>query len=101
MMYIIQRKTRNIVVGSLYFMGPPRTPPTAGCRRNMSTNIAEMAKIQNISTENPKEPACTSKSVPRIAWTIAARDHARPTPRKTLTELLPVTFPMEESAYSS
>ena len=28
-------------------------------------------------------------------------DHATPIPRKTLTALLPVTFPMEESAYLS
>ena len=101
MTYMIQRKTRKIVVGSLNFIGPPRTPPTLGWRRSMSTNIAVMAKMQNMSTEKPREPASTWNSVPRIACTMAARDHANPTPKKTFTELLPVTFPMEESAYSS
>jgi hypothetical protein len=32
---------------------------------------------------------------------MAARDHAKPTPKKTFTELLPVTLPIDESAYSS
>lgn len=32
---------------------------------------------------------------------MAATDQARPIPRKTLTALLPVTLPMEASAYTS
>lgn len=32
---------------------------------------------------------------------MAATDQARPMPRKTLTALLPVTLPMEASAYTS
>ena len=32
---------------------------------------------------------------------MAARDQATPRPRNTFTELLPVTLPTEESAYSS
>ena len=36
-----------------------------------------------------------------IAWYMAAMDQGRPRPRKTLTELEPVTLPMELSAYRS
>lgn len=32
---------------------------------------------------------------------MAATDHASPMPKKTLTALLPVTLPMEASAYTS
>lgn len=100
-MYMIHKNTRKIVVGSLNFIGPPSTPPTAGCLLSINTQMAITAKIQKTTTEKPREPACTLNSVPRIACTMAANDQARPTPRKTFTELLPVTLPIEESAYSS
>ena len=57
--------------------------------------------MQKSVTENAKLPGETLKSVPRNAWTMAAIVQAIPIPRNTLTALLPVTIPMDESAYLS
>lgn len=57
--------------------------------------------MQKIVTEKPSEPAGTSNWPPRTVLTIAATVQATPMPRNTFTALLPVTLPMEESAYLS
>lgn len=61
------------------------------------------ASMQKIVTEKLRFPGCTwnPPSVPLKAWNTAAIVQAIPIPRKTLTALLPVTFPIEESAYFS
>ena len=61
------------------------------------------AQMQKSITENAKDPAGTTnpQGVPLKACIIAPRDQAIPTPRNTLTELLPVMFPIELSAVSS
>lgn len=38
--------------------------------------------------------------LPLPSWAYAAKTHGSPSPRKTLTELDPVTLPTAESAYS-
>lgn len=63
--------------------------------------IAITAQTQKTTTEKPRLPAGTSNGLPSIALAMAAIDHATPNPRKTFTELLPVTLPIDESAYSS
>lgn len=99
--YIIQRKVKKSEVGSLKAFAPPSSPPTFLLLRNIITEIARMAVTQKTTTEKPRDPALTSKRFPSTAFAIAAIDQATPSPRKTFTELLPVTLPMEESAYSS
>lgn len=82
--------------------GPPSSAPMFGLNLlYIKTAIQRIANIQKISTEKPSDPAGTRNLSPLEAWYIAARDQAHPIPRKTLTELEPVTFPMLPSAYSS
>ena len=100
-MYIIQRKVRISDVGSLKLFVPPSSPPTFLLLRSIINPIAMTAAIQKTTTEKPSDPASTLNDSPLIALAIAAIDHATPNPRKTFTELLPVTLPMDESAYSS
>ena len=61
------------------------------------------AQRQKIRTENPRAPAGTTNphGVPMITCAIDPTNQANPTPRKTLTELLPVMLPIELSAVSS
>ena len=63
--------------------------------------MATVASTQNMVTEKANEPGFTLNLVPLMAWYMAAMVQAIPIPRKTLTALLPVTLPTEESAYSS
>lgn len=63
--------------------------------------IHTAASIQKTVTENARVPGGTSNFSPFAAWYIAAIDQATPIPRKTFTALLPVTLPIEESAYLS
>lgn len=59
------------------------------------------AKTVKRVTEKASEPGSTLKLSPFTAQYTAATDHATPMPRKTLTALLPVTLPMDASAYWS
>lgn len=99
--YKIQSEVRNRDVGSLKVLFPPSSPPTLLPLRNIITAIARRAVQQKTTTEKPRDPASTLNGFPLAAFAIAAIDQATPRPRKTFTELLPVTLPMEESAYSS
>lgn len=99
--YITQRKAIKSDVGSLKAFAPPSSPPTLLPLRNIINPIATTAVQQKTTTEKPREPASTTNGFPWTAFAIAAIDHAIPSPRKTFTELLPVTLPMDESAYSS
>lgn len=90
-----------ITVGTLYLVSPPNSPPIAFDRLSNRMIMARTAVEQNMVTENAKLPGSTSKVVPLAAWYMAARDHAIPSPKNTLTALLPVTLPIEESAYLS
>ena len=85
----------------LYLTGPPSSPLIGASRRQSMMAMVRKAQQQKIVTENPSEPALTVNVVPLTAWTMAAIDQAIPIPRKTFTALLPVTFPTDESAYSS
>ena len=99
--YKAQREQKKSDVGSLYAFSPPSSPPTLLFLRSIMNAIAITATQQKTTTEKPRLPAGTTNGFPSTALTIAAIDHATPRPRKTLTELLPVTLPMDESAYSS
>lgn len=99
--YKIQRKVRKRDVGSLKAFFPPSSPPTLLLLRIIITAMARRAVQQKTTTEKPRDPASTLNGSPLAAFAIAAIDQATPRPRKTFTELLPVTLPMEESAYSS
>jgi hypothetical protein len=47
------------VVGILYFIGPPNSPPTRLFLRMSNTIMQIKANIQNIVTEKPKLPGLT------------------------------------------
>ena len=83
------------------FLGPPSSPPMEGLRLKKSIQTATKASEQNTTTENPREPGVTLNGVPSTACLMAAINHAQPTPRNTLTALLPVTLPTDESAVGS
>lgn len=88
-------------VGYLNLGGPPSSPPMKGL---LLINMSMMAKIPHttkIVTEKASDPGCTSNVSFLAACTTAANVHAMPIPRNTLTALLPVTLPTDESAYSS
>lgn len=59
------------------------------------------APIMKTVTLKAREPASTRKVVPLKAWWMAAIAQATPMPRNTLTALLPVTLPIDESAKGS
>lgn len=100
-MYISHKNIKKIDVAYFGPLGPPNSPPIDFVLLIINTAIQIMAKIQNMVTENVKEPEGTRNGSPLIAFAIAARHQARPKPKNTLTELLPVTLPMDESAYLS
>ena len=95
---MIHKRNNKPVVIFFNRVGPPSSPPIWGTRRINMIVIAINAKTQNIVTENAKDPAVTSNLVPFMACLSAAIVHAIPMPKKTLTALLPVTLPTEESA---
>lgn len=88
-----------MVVGILYFMGPPNSPPIFLLKTKTATQIT--ASIQYTVTDIANVPGGTSNSVPLMAWYTDAMVQAKPIPKNTLTALLPVTFPIDESAYLS
>lgn len=98
--YNNQRKTKKTVVAILYLKVPPSSPPTYFLLKS-STDAHMNAIMQNNITANPKFPGSTSNTSPLKKRTIAANVHAIPMPKNTFTALLPVTFPIEESAYLS
>lgn len=99
MTYITHNPTKKQVVQILKFLFlPPNSPPILGRRRITNSMMAAMAKQQNTVTLNANEPGFTSKGLPSMACFTDAIVQAIPMPRKTLTALLPVTFPIEESA---
>lgn len=101
-MYISQREMKNKDVNILQVRGPPSSPPaTEGRRRYNSTLTHTTAKAVKSETEKAREPGSTWKGLPLERQYTAAMVHATPMPRKTLTALLPVTLPMEASAYWS
>lgn len=100
-MYTTQRKAMKSDVGSLKAFAPPSSPPTFLFLRSIINAIAMTAVQQKTTTEKPRDPASTTNFLPWAFLAIAAIDQATPSPRKTFTELLPVTLPIDESAYSS
>lgn len=100
-MYSTQRKAMKSDVGSLKDFVPPSSPPTFLFLRSIINAIATTAVQQKTTTEKPRDPASTTNFSPWTFLAIAAIDQATPSPRKTFTELLPVTLPIDESAYSS
>lgn len=60
-----------------------------------------MARMVKRVTEKARFPGSTLNALPLERQTTAAMVQATPMPRKTLTALEPVTFPMEASAYWS
>lgn len=91
--------TNNIVVNVFEISGPPSSPPAL--LRIINIRQQNAADTQNNVTEYAKLPGSIRNSVPLYALTNAANVHAIPMPRKTLTALLPVTLPIDESAYLS
>ena len=49
-----QKKTKILAVTVLTALGPPSSPPTAGCLRAIRMTMAKRASTQKIVTENPK-----------------------------------------------
>ena len=49
-----QKKTKILAVTVLTDLGPPSSPPTAGCLRAMRMRMAKRASTQKMVTENPK-----------------------------------------------
>ena len=92
---------KKVDVAILIFLGPPNSPPMNGSRLIRRTHIQIKAKQQNTVTEKASDPGFTLNSVLYMACLMAAIVHATPIPRNTFTALLPVTFPIDESAYRS
>ena len=88
-------------VAILILRGPPSSPPTMGRRLMTIRKMHTTAHAQNTHTEYPREPGSTINLVPQMACLRAAMVQAMPMPRKTLTALLPVTLPIDESAVGS
>lgn len=88
-----------MTVGIRNLSGPPSSPPNF--LRTKITTQQITASIQKTVTENASAPGSTLKVPPLTSWYTAAIVHASPIPRNTLTALLPVMLPMEESAYWS
>jgi len=59
--------------------------------------VIEVNKKSITEKERPFDG--TSKTALCLAWYLEEITHGRPRPRKTLTQLEPVTFPTAESAY--
>lgn len=100
-MYKSHRSTKRQDVRSLAVRGPPSSPPISGLRRYSSTPTLMKAKMVKRVTEKASVPGDTLNCSPLAAWQMAAMDQATPMPRKTFTALLPVTLPMDASAYWS
>mmetsp|Transcript_67355 Transcript_67355/g.191129 ORF Transcript_67355/g.191129 Transcript_67355/m.191129 type:complete len:205 (+) Transcript_67355:445-1059(+) len=98
--YIIHNETRKALETLAKKTGPPSSAPTTH-RRTSRRAMQARAQPQNTATLGPSEPASTSKSSPLNSQYTAAGNHDNPRPRKTLTELLPVTLPMLLSAVGS
>lgn len=81
--------------------GPPNSPPTMTLL-SMIIMKSITATIKKIMTENEMSPAGTLYGLPVAnSWYKVATTHGSPSPKKTLTELDPVTLPIEASANSS
>lgn len=91
---------RNAPEKSFAFLGPPNSAKskTGKSRRAKRKRRQIIEHTEYNVTLKASVPGSTLKGVPLIAWYIAAIDQGRPRPRKTFTELLPVTLPMELSA---
>jgi len=106
-----------IAVIHLEKTGPPSSPPI---NILLSVKIEKQMTdvIKNMNTEKPSLPAGTSYSavhftpfghicraesgystIPREFMYIEVITQGRPSPKNTLTEFEPVTFPIAESAY--
>mmetsp|Transcript_108930 Transcript_108930/g.313793 ORF Transcript_108930/g.313793 Transcript_108930/m.313793 type:complete len:206 (+) Transcript_108930:341-958(+) len=117
-MYNNQDQTMTLPDVHLARTGPPSSQPNAFLRNNRRPKAAKHM-IENTLTENASSPAATlrngegagmtpgkyrsdhSASSPRNAQYMEAIVHGSPRPRKTLTELLPVTLTTEASAVGS
>lgn len=80
---------------------PPSSPPMDGRRRTISSATVNKAKMVKSVTEKASDPGSTRKTLPLTSQYTAATDQATPIPKNTLTALLPVTFPIDASAYWS
>mmetsp|Transcript_84905 Transcript_84905/g.259240 ORF Transcript_84905/g.259240 Transcript_84905/m.259240 type:complete len:213 (-) Transcript_84905:1954-2592(-) len=123
--YKTHRSTKNAAEAYLLTFGPPNSPPMKR-RRTKRKTMATTANAANTLTLKAKLPALTTypnsrwpsgprKSNSTSCWYLAlhsswlsckpqkidAMVHGSPRPRKTLTELLPVTLPTDASASGS
>ena len=79
---------------SLHLWSPPSSPLTLS-RLTIKMPIPTKEQLRYKTTERSKPEAGTSQGLPSA---ITAMTHGRPRPRKTLTELEPVTLPTAASA---
>ena len=100
-MYMSQRLKNRQLVSTLGTQGPPSSPSDLRRRRYISTATHTNAKTVKRVTEKARVPGSTRNQPPLDWWYTAAMDQATPMPRNTLTALLPVTLPMDASAYWS
>mmetsp|Transcript_38118 Transcript_38118/g.85919 ORF Transcript_38118/g.85919 Transcript_38118/m.85919 type:complete len:338 (-) Transcript_38118:1455-2468(-) len=125
--YVHHRSTRKSAVAMPILLGPPSSPPQY-FRRSIRTPMVIIAVKEKTPTLIPRLPPTTTKaplgwslrmwglsfsqpiSIPRAShsgvrpWIFqytAPNIHGMPRPRKTFTELLPVTLPMLLSAKGS
>mmetsp|Transcript_263 Transcript_263/g.612 ORF Transcript_263/g.612 Transcript_263/m.612 type:complete len:327 (-) Transcript_263:412-1392(-) len=99
-MYRSHSRARNALDALARTTGPPSSAPSTR-RRTSRRPRHRRAQTQKTATIGPSEPASTSNSPSLISQYMEATDHDNPSPRKTLTELLPVTLPMLLSAMGS
>mmetsp|Transcript_126123 Transcript_126123/g.315197 ORF Transcript_126123/g.315197 Transcript_126123/m.315197 type:complete len:244 (+) Transcript_126123:199-930(+) len=124
--YTNHKDTKNTAVAYLTMIGPPSSPPT-NFRLATRVRRAMTAQTQKTETLNFKSSpitmnlpcpwfhsskyllvvgldlyvSCHSVVSPAILQYTAPINQGSPRPRKTLTELLPVTLPTDASAYGS
>jgi len=78
--------------------GPPSSPPMKILLKvKMQKQMIE--QIKKMATVNPSAPAGTSYLELCLEAYIALITHGSPKPKKTFTELEPVTLPTAASAY--
>lgn len=103
-MYTNQREQKKPIDPYLPNLEPPSSPPTTNLLMTKENKQMQATTTKTI-TVNPRDAAGTKYTPVSFAVLpyshMEAMTHGRPSPRNTLTEFEPVTFPTAESAYFS
>jgi len=98
--YITHKATNTMHDNHLYLSSPPSSPLNTN-RLISKIDIPISETITKIATETGSPKLLIFIGLPFIVWYKLEITQGRPSPRNTLTELDPVTFPTASSAYLS